>query len=118
MVLLLHVASLKKKDIGASTQDLDGSRRNASLMNQEKFWSLKVRDDVTCFSHGCCNVVGGLVKTALRPWSFMWKILVGRVSPDARVTLSRKIPGRFRIRCSLVQIFLDVVRLATHRKTF
>ncbi len=76
-------------------KDLDGSRRNASLVNQEKFWSLKVRDDVTCFSNGCCNVVGGLVETALWPLSFAWKVLVGRVSPDARVTLSRKIPGRY-----------------------
>ncbi len=64
-------------------------------MNQEKFWSLKVRDDVTCFSRGGCDVVGGLVETALQPWSFAWKVLVSRVSPDARVTLSRKIPGRF-----------------------
>ncbi len=66
-----------------------------SLVNQEKFWSLKVRDDITCFSNGCCDVVGGLVETALWPWSFAWKVLVGRVSPDARVALSRKIPGRF-----------------------
>ncbi len=76
-------------------QDLNGSRRNASLVNQEKFWSLKVRDDVTCFSNGCCDVVGGLVETALLPWSFASKVLVGRVPSDARVTLSRKIPGRF-----------------------
>ncbi len=25
-------------------------------------------DDVTCFSNGCCEVVGGLVETALRPY--------------------------------------------------
>jgi hypothetical protein len=64
-------------------------------MNQEKYWSLNVHDDVTCFSNGCYDVVGGLVETALQPWSFAWKVLVGRVSPDARVTFTRKIPKRF-----------------------
>ncbi len=74
MVLLLHVASLKKKkDVGAST----GFRR----VSEER---------------------GVLVDTALRPWSFAWKVLVGRVSPDARVTLSRKILGRFTRDCTIV----------------
>ncbi len=45
--------------------------------------------------HGCCDVEGGLEETALQPWNFAQKILVGRVSPDARVTLCREIPGRF-----------------------
>ncbi len=54
-----------------------------------------MRDGITCFSNGCCNIVGRLVETALWPWSFVWKVLGGRVSPDARVALSRKIPGRF-----------------------
>jgi hypothetical protein len=32
----------------------------------------------------------------------VWKILVGRVSPDSRVTLSRKILGRFTGYCTIV----------------
>ncbi len=40
-----------------------------------------MRVDVICVSNGCCDVVGHLVKTALWPLSFAWKVLVGRVSP-------------------------------------
>ncbi len=54
-----------------------------------------MHDDVTCLPNGCCNVVGRLIETLLWPWSFTWKVFGGKVSPDARVTLSRKIPGRF-----------------------
>ncbi len=39
-----------------------------------------MRDDVTCFSNGCCNIVGHLVETAIQPLSFSLKVLVGRVS--------------------------------------
>jgi hypothetical protein len=57
---------LKKKGCRSQYRIETGVWRNASLVNQEKFWSLKVRDDVTCFSNGCCNVLGHLVETALQ----------------------------------------------------
>ncbi len=60
--------------------DKTGLWRNALLVNQT-FWFLQVRNDVTCFSNGCCNVVGRLVETALWPLSFAWKVLGGIVSP-------------------------------------
>ncbi len=40
-----------------------------------------MRDDVTCFSNGCCDVVGHIVETAFWPLNFAWKVLGGRVSP-------------------------------------
>ena len=40
-----------------------------------------MRDDVTCFSNGCCDVVGRLVETAIQPLSFSLEVLIGRVSP-------------------------------------
>jgi hypothetical protein len=102
MVLLLHVASLKnKRDVGAST-GLRWVLEKCVTCETKKIWSLKVHDDITCFSNRCCDVVGHLVETALWPWSFAWKLLGGRVSPDARVTLSRKIPGRFTGNCTIV----------------
>ncbi len=40
-----------------------------------------MRNDVTCFSNRCCNVVGRLIETALWPLDFFLEVLVGRVSP-------------------------------------
>ncbi len=69
-----------------------GLLRNALLVNQKNSVScrcicrkLRVErnscNDVTCFSNGFCDVVERLVETALRPLSFSWKVLGGRVSP-------------------------------------
>ncbi len=40
-----------------------------------------MRNDITCFSNGCCDVVGSLVETALWPLSFSREVLGGRISP-------------------------------------
>jgi hypothetical protein len=64
-----------------------GLWRNALLVNQKKIWFL------TCFSNGCCNVVGGLVETALWPLSFAWKVLGGKVSPKKTQGSPQVVPG-------------------------
>ncbi len=52
-----------------------------------------MRDDVTCFSNGCCDVVAQLVETALRPLSFAWNVLVGRVSLKKTQGSAQVVPG-------------------------
>jgi hypothetical protein len=52
-----------------------------------------VHDDVTCFSNGCCNIVGCLVGTALWLLSFAWKVLGGRVSPKKTQGSPQVVPG-------------------------
>ncbi len=50
-------------------------------------------DDITCFSNGCCDIVGHLVETALWPLSFAWKVLGGRVSPKKMQGSPQVVPG-------------------------
>jgi hypothetical protein len=62
----------------------DGSLEKSISREPKKNWFLSVRNDITCFSNGCCNVVGHLVETAVQPLSFAWKVLGGRVSPRCK----------------------------------
>ncbi len=93
MVLLLLVASLYKRDVGAITLT-DGSLEKRVPREQKKIGycrciGRKSRieqsscDDITWFSNGCCDV-GSLVETALWPLSFSLEVLGGRVSPRSK----------------------------------
>ncbi len=69
-----------EKRRGSQYYNERGLWRNGLLVNKKKLVIVGARWR-HLFFNGCCNVVGHLVETAIRPLSFSLEVLVGRVSP-------------------------------------
>ncbi len=92
MVLLLHVASLNKKGRRSQLWIETGLLRNALLVNKKKSGSCRCVMTSPVSPTGAATQQGILQRQHFGCRALLGRFLVGRVSLDARLTLSRKIP--------------------------